>query len=555
MKMKGFILTFVLSLVFVFGSGQLNIDANTSFEDVPTSFWGYSEINYLSDQEIITGYPNQTFQPNRSVSRAEAAIMIRRALDLETGDRPALGFNDIESDYFAYDDIAAVADEGIIQGNTRGEFLPNDPLTRGQMAAIIQRAFDLNAESDETVSFVDVDSSYLFYDEIQGIAYHNITRGYVSGSERSFRPENATTRAEFSTFLSRVLDDSFREEIEEITGELTIHYLDVGQADSTLIELPNGETILVDAGTAGAGSDIVAYLDNLNISTLDHVIATHPHADHIGGMVEVFDNFEIGTVYDSGALHDTQTYIGYLEYIDANDLSYSEPDVGEFFVSDDEYDLTAEFIHNGEDSSLSLNDASISFYLTFQEATFMFTGDAEVVGEQMIVDRGKAYQSDVLKAGHHGSNTSTNDFFIEEVMPEHVILSYGEGNSYGHPHSEVIDRLNAMGSNMYSTAEQGDIVLTTDGFEYNFNVDPWDPDVDAGNGDFEPTDPEVSFPIDINNADFETLQEITGVGPSIAQNIIDYRSTNGPFTSIEQIMNVSGIGEARFESMRDEITI
>ncbi len=205
---KGIFLSLVIALLLVpsIAYGQ------TSFTDVNADFWAQEEIAFLHEQQIINGYENGSFQPNNNVTRAQTAIMIVNALNLETENRPNPQLKDIREDFHAYAEIAAVADEGIMTGNN-GSFKPNAFLTRGEMAAVIDRTFDLEEATFETV-FRDVQGSNTFYTYIQNLAYNQITTGYAS--DQTFRPNESTTRAQFSVFLARVLDDRFKPEDKAI---------------------------------------------------------------------------------------------------------------------------------------------------------------------------------------------------------------------------------------------------------------------------------------------------------------------------------------------------
>ncbi len=336
---------------------------------------------------------------------------------------------------------------------------------------------------------------------------------------------------------------------KETKQDMEIHFLDVGQGDSTLIITPNGSTILIDAGTATAGQKVVSYLKQAGVSTIDKLVMTHPHADHIGGAVEVMRNFEIGKVIDSGAIHTSQTYMNYLLYIDENDISFEVAVAGNYLDIDPNVEIKV--VNSGKNGD-SLNDASVSLHFTYNDFTFLITGDAEVKAEQRIVDNYNL-KADVLRVGHHGSRSSTNQFFLDAFQPKDAIFSYGERNSYEHPHQEVVDRLQAANVNMFSTVYSGDVVLTTDGEIYTIDAVVTPIDILSKGGSSQ--EPVVISPININTADFDLLQEITGVGPAIAERIIDYRELIGGFDTIDQIKNVSGIGDARFDSMKDEITV
>ncbi|RSL30309.1 S-layer homology domain-containing protein [Salibacterium salarium] len=193
-----------IAVYFIFSTATF---ANDSFSDIDSDFWANAEISYLEENNIIGGYSNGEFRPGNEVTRSQAAIMIAESLDLDTSNRPDPAFEDVDESYHAYDTIAAVADEGIINGDD-GQFEPNEPLTRGQMAAVLTRAYDLSGEY--TPGFADVDEDYIFYHDIQALAGSNITTGYAS--DNTFRPGESTTRAQFSVFMARIMNDEYKQE-------------------------------------------------------------------------------------------------------------------------------------------------------------------------------------------------------------------------------------------------------------------------------------------------------------------------------------------------------
>jgi len=194
----------VLSTIAVFLVGSFilgfTVTAKTTFKDISSSHWAKDEIDYLSTKKIINGYSNGNFGPNDSIKRVDAATMIVRALELDTSNRPSTDLYDVTKKSYGYDTIATVIDEGIFFGNN-GYFYPNNTLTRAEMAAILNRAFQLE-EKSSGVSFKDLDTKYWAYKDIQALAANNITSGY---KDNTFKPNQTITRAEFSAFMSRIL--------------------------------------------------------------------------------------------------------------------------------------------------------------------------------------------------------------------------------------------------------------------------------------------------------------------------------------------------------------
>lgn len=246
--------------------------------------------------------------------------------------------------------------------------------------------------------------------------------------------------------------------------EMQVHFIDVGQGDSILIESPSGKTMLIDGGVKGAGQQIVSYLKELGINKLDIVVATHPDADHIGGLIPVLDNMTIEQFYDSGKVHTSQTFEEMLIRIDEKNIPYHVPKIGDDIEFDKDVNVK---VLNANDQATDNNDASIVLKMTYGNVSFLLTGDAGVALEKEMLQYD--VKATVLKAGHHGSNTSSSEEFIQAVKPEVTILSYGEDNKYGHPHAEIVDRLQAIGSKIYATADLGTITVSTDGVNYTVN--------------------------------------------------------------------------------------
>ncbi len=250
--------------------------------------------------------------------------------------------------------------------------------------------------------------------------------------------------------------------------EMRVHFFDVGHRDSILVESPNGKTMLVDGGVKGAGQQVVSHINELGIDKLDIVVATHPDADHIGGLIPVLNSIPIGQFYDSGKVHTSQTFEEMLSLIDTKNIPYNVPKTGDSIAFDDELEIK---VLNANEDASDNNDASIVLKVTYGNISFLLTGDAGVALEKEMMQQN--VKATILKAGHHGSNTSSSQSFIQAVQPEVTILSYGKDNKYGHPHAEVVERLQAIGSKIYATAEAGTVTVSTDGVSYNVSAKEW----------------------------------------------------------------------------------
>lgn len=279
--------------------------------------------------------------------------------------------------------------------------------------------------------------------------------------------------------------------------EIRVHFLDVGQGDSIFIESANGKTMLVDGGVKGAGQQVVSYLKELGVNKLDIVVATHPDADHIGGLIPVLQSIDIGQFYDSGKVHTSQTFEEMLTLIDTKNIPYHVPTTGENIAFDD--DLIVKVL-NANEHATDNNDASIVLKIMYGNVSFLLTGDAGIALEKDMLQND--IQATVLKAGHHGSNTSSSEKFIQAVHPEVTVLSYGEGNKYGHPHAEVVERLQAVGSKIYATAEAGTVIVSTDGVNYDVHSKEW-------SGAIASTPPQNAATVEIVSKDL--VDEIVGI--------------------------------------------
>lgn len=246
---------------------------------------------------------------------------------------------------------------------------------------------------------------------------------------------------------------------------IKIHYLDVEQGDSIFIELPNNETMLIDAGESSKEKIISNYIKKLDYTKIDYLIGTHPHADHIGGLAHIINNFNIGKIYMPKAVSTSKTYENLLTTILENDLKVTAAKAGVKILNRD--DLKVEIIAPCSNSYEDLNNYSAVIKITFKNNNFLFMGDAETKSENEIQSNIK---SNVIKIGHHGSNTSSSQSFINKVKPEYVIISVGENNKYDHPNQSIIDRWKNTGAEIYRTDLNGNIVVISDGNAININT-------------------------------------------------------------------------------------
>ncbi len=246
------------------------------------------------------------------------------------------------------------------------------------------------------------------------------------------------------------------------SDNIAVHFLDVGQGDSTFIEFPDGRCMLIDTGLSEYSQTVIDSVEEYGYSKLDYVVATHPHADHIGGMSRVISHFDIGEIYMPKASTTTKTFEKLLTAIDDKGMKINTAKAGVQVYSDSS--LNIEFLAPVYESYEKLNNYSAVLKITYGENSFLFTGDAENLSEdEMLANRYDALDCDVLKVAHHGSRYSSDTEFLNAVTPDYAVISCGNDNSYGHPHKEAVDRLNHCGARLYSTAENGTVTVYCDG--------------------------------------------------------------------------------------------
>ena len=265
---------------------------------------------------------------------------------------------------------------------------------------------------------------------------------------------------------------SQNEQKVNVEGQLEVHFLDVGQGDSTLIK--SGEhAMLIDAGENEKGEDVKEYLKSQHVEKLDYIIGTHPDSDHIGGMDVAIDTFDSEKIFMPDLEKDTKTYQEVIDSAKEKSEEIVEPEVGETYeLGDAEFTIVSPI---GDDYSNS-NNYSIGILLEHGENKFLFVGDAEEESEEEMLEHHVDVDADVYKVSHHGSSTGTSEEFLKEISPEYAVISCGEGNSYGHPHAEVLNELRAEGVEVFRTDEQGTIVAMSDGKKIEWNMsasDDW----------------------------------------------------------------------------------
>lgn len=344
-----------------------------------------------------------------------------------------------------------------------------------------------------------------------------------------------------------------------VAGDLEVHFLDVGQADATLFRHAD-VTLLVDAGSHRS-DDVLRHLRRLGVTSLDVLVLTHPHADHIGQADRILEAMPVGEVWWSGSVHTTQTFARLVEAIEQTKVSVEQPRAGQQTQIGP---LMIDVLNPSASVDLrDFHDASLALRLTFGDVAFVLTGDAERPAESRMV-RGGRLDADVLKLGHHGSRTSTNESFLRAVGPRFAIVSAGASNSYGHPHAEVVDRVRSGGVDLFATPAHGTIVVRTDGQAVAVTTERSGAVVAGAGGSTTSTSPSTPGPspvspgtgplgcsagqVDVNAAGTADLERIRHIGPARAADLVRLR----PFTRLEDLQAINGIGAARLADIIEQ---
>ncbi|HBW73811.1 MAG: hypothetical protein UX10_C0011G0021 [Candidatus Magasanikbacteria bacterium GW2011_GWA2_45_39] len=256
---------------------------------------------------------------------------------------------------------------------------------------------------------------------------------------------------------------------------LTMRAFDVGQGDATLVTTPSGKTILIDGGPNDAVMDRLGRALPFFKKDIDLMILTHPHADHVTGLVGVLKRYNVKEIYYTGAVHTSSVFIEWLKMIKEKQIPMHVISHKEEIQFDEGVKLIFLYpdheLAGVEDASEekrgqkknNLNNTSIVFKLTYGRTQFLFMGDAEVPVEETLLASGVDLRVDVLKVGHHGSHSSTSEEFLKAVSPQYATISCGRNNDYGHPHLSTLKRLERFGVHAYRTDTEGDIVIMSDG--------------------------------------------------------------------------------------------
>ena len=384
-----------------------------------------------------------------------------------------------------------------------------------------------------------------------------IFAGCGQGTTQSPILDNVNDDPEIVEVQSEVVEEVVKVDITEPTeqqklplSKMKVHYIDVGQAEATLIEYRQDDetfAILIDTGDWNS-TDVVSYLQAQNVTAIDIVAVTHPHADHIGQLDKIINAFDVTEVWMNGETANSQVFTNALAAIENNGVDYYEPEAGDVF---DIGPLEVAVLHP-QSLSGTTNNNSIAIRLQYGEVSLLFTGDGEEQAENEMLSSGANLKADILQVGHHGSKTSTTDRFLNAVQPDVAIYSAGVDNQYGHPHIETINRLEKSGALVYGTDIHGTIIVETDGKTFTVHTN--------NQGTIKHTPPKVETKavptpetqketqpvsagtcVNINSANEAEVQRIIHIGPARSKDLIQLR----PYQSVDDLNKIKGIGPAR----------
>lgn len=409
------------------------------------------------------------FELERAPTRAEAVTMLVRLLGADISSEGAeLPFTDVPA--WARPYVSYAYANGLTTGIDAVTFGSNDTATATQYLSFVLRALGYRSGRDFRWDAAWELSDALGLTEGEYHADSSFTRGDVSSISRSALFQTLSGSSETLAMrlcgsgaikdeaLARQLLGEHAFRTDDVLAPLQLHFIDVGQADSILV-LCGDAAMLVDGGNVEDSSLIYSYLSDLGVRTLDYIVCTHPHEDHVGGLAGALNYATAKKALCPVTEYDSAAFDNFVSALDKQGLSITIPDAGdEFYLADAKVTVLAPTQSYGE-----MNNNSLVLRIDHGERSILLLGDAELESEQDMLSSGISLDADLIKIGHHGSDSSTSYHLLYEVSPQYAVISCGANNSYGHPSDAVMSRLRDADVKVFRTDMQGHIVCRSDG--------------------------------------------------------------------------------------------
>lgn len=427
----------------------------------------------LADAGIMKGYANGTeFRPWQPVPRAQVAKVIAQAMGWEPNPSAAEAFVDVTDDTDkGY--IGALVEHGVTTGVTPNTFEPYRLVTREQLATFFIRALELEDDAVHLQLDLPFGDSHRISEAHRANVALAAKIGFLQGKpDGTFDPQGTAVRAHLAKFGNQLYSKraDFILKAVQLDPErlVQVHFIDVGQGDATYISLPGNVDILIDAGSPEYGDEVAAYLQELGVDDIEYLIATLPAAEHIGGMLEVLQAFEVENVYMPKVTQSSEVYESFVKAVQNKGLQIQEARAGVDVLS------IATCMAIGCPPSIHLSfvgpvkeyadmrDGSAVVRLDYGSTSLLIAGDATSKSEADMMASEQFLKAQLLRVGNHGAATSTSQEFLDQVSPEYAMISVGKGADEL-PAAEVLERLSKAGATVYRTDQSGTVVALTNG--------------------------------------------------------------------------------------------
>lgn len=397
-------------------------------------------------------------------------------------------------------------------------------------------------------SSTDTDTDYLMPEKTEATSELSTQTDEFSSEENGLSSSESASSGDTIDVSVQAGQNTFASGSAK-SGNMTVHFLDVGQGLSILVQ-SQGQTMIYDGGDRSSSSSVVSYLKAQGVTTIDYLISSHYDEDHVSGLIGCLNAFTVNNVICADYVHESNLYESFISTVASKGLDAQHPSVGTTFsFGSGGFTILSPSESNPNDS----NANSVVIKLTNGENSFIFTGDAEYKNETDMIASGLDLSCDVLCLGHHGSASSTSAAFLMATVPEYAVISCGEGNSYGHPHEEVLEYLESMELSLFRTDKQGTIIASSNGTEITWNTDPCN-DYSSGDSEYSGTtsksDTQQSLSIDAGGNKAATS---SGTSESNTQTSMVWLSSSG--TKYHRISNCGGMNpdKARQISLSEAI--